>query len=320
MNNKSDAKVLVHSPADLARDHVLWAENIQQSPGVPWGIPSVDEKVIPMRPGNLTCIMGRPGDGKSTLLAYLARTEAKRIVERGTQDKECVVFVTWEQCAEELYAMFQANDHYSATDIAWGRVDLDEVRRRAVKGASLPVWIIGHSISRAESNKPRMFTSVVLEAIRSIKKDYGIKPTLLCFDYLQLVPVQHAKNRVQQVSEAPTLIKELGQMLGVPAVAAVQAKQEVDSRKIKIAALNDCQWASAIGQTADKLFSLWRPIRTEPELSLVEIPGLKSVIVNKTTLILRMLKQRGDQGQFTWALHFAPQYLRLAEMERKQWQ
>jgi hypothetical protein len=233
------------------------------------------------------------------------------------QEEECVIFVTWEQCAEELYAMFQADEHYSATDIAWGRVDLDDVRRRAVKGASLPVWIIGHSISRAEANKPRMFTSVVLEAIRSIKSDFGIKPTLVCFDYLQLVPVQHAKDRVQQVSEAPVLIKELGQMVGTPVVAAVQSRQEVDDRKIKLATMRDAQWASAIGQAADKLFALWRPIRTEPENGIIEIPGLKSIVVQPTTLILRMLKQRGDQGQRTWALHFAPQYLRLAATEKQ---
>lgn len=313
---KPNVRALVHSPADLAQGHVQWAENIQKHPGITWGIPTVDKRVIPMRPGNLTCLMGRPGDGKTTLMAYLARAEAKRIAGRNAQEEECVIFVTWEQCAEELYTMFQADEHYSATDIAWGRVDLDDVRRRAVKGASLPVWIIGHSISRAEANKPRMFTSVVLEAIRSIKTDFGIKPTLLCFDYLQLVPVQHARDRVQQVSEAPTLIKELGQMIGVPAVAAVQSRQEVDDRKIKLATLRDAQWASAIGQTADKLFSLWRPIRTEPVDSLIEIPGLKSVVVKPTTLIMRMLKQRGDQGQHTWLLHFAPQYLRLAEMQR----
>ena len=70
---------LVHTPAQLAQEFVQWVEQIQTTEGVPFGIPGIDKVVIPMRPGQLTCIIARPGHGKTSLMAYLAREHAKRI-------------------------------------------------------------------------------------------------------------------------------------------------------------------------------------------------------------------------------------------------
>ena len=99
---KGDFRQLINTPADLAVEHLDWATRNATMPGMSWGIPTVDRYVIPMRSGDLVGIMARPGHGKSSLLAYLARTESKRIIERGTQETEAVVYVTWESSAEEI--------------------------------------------------------------------------------------------------------------------------------------------------------------------------------------------------------------------------
>lgn len=314
---KGDFRQLIHTPADLAVEHLNWARRNATLPGMSWGISSIDKYVIPMRPGDLTGIIARPGHGKSTLLAYLARTESKRIVERGANDTEAVVYVTWESSAEELENFFAADDTTSASDVAWGRADLDEITRKSVKRASVPIWVIGHGIGRATKNTPRMTVDVVYKAIESMQEDYGVKPVLVLMDYIQLIPVERATERTVQVTEAVIRAKELAQHVAVPITAAVQARREVDSYKQPIPEKADAQWASGIEQTVDKLFSLWRPCLSPGfENALIEIEGVPgSYDVKQTLLIMRMLKQRGEDGRRTWAMYFAPQYLRLCELE-----
>ena len=104
--------------------------------------------------------------------------------------------------------------------------------------------------------------------------------------------------------------------VGCPAILAVQASREVDKRQEKIPTLTDAQWASSIEQTCDKVFGLWRPWQTEEHDAVIEIED-QSFQVTETLLIMRMLKQRFESGRWTWGLHFAPQYLKLAEMEKR---
>ena len=316
--NKGDPRLLVHTPAELATEYVQWAEQIQGDAGIPFGVPCVDEVMIPLRAGNLVPIIARPGHGKTSIMAYLARNEAKRIQARGKESSEIVVYITWEQAAEELESFFQASGKYSISDFAWGRVDLDDIRRQAVKRAGVPIWVIGHGIGRAGQGMPRMTPDLVLQAIESMEADFGVRPVLLLFDYIQIIPIPTARERVQQVTEAPVRIKELALRIGAPAVVGAQARREVDDRAIKIPEMRDAQWASAIGQTADKLLSLWRPAMTEEVGAIIELEGGQKYPVTENLLILRMLKQRGDQGRHTLAMYFEPQYLKLAELETKE--
>lgn len=306
---------LIHTPAELSSEFVAWAEHNQSDPGIRFGLPSIDKRVIPMRAGELISFIARPGHGKTSILAYFARSVGKRIMD-DPEDNRIVVYVTWEQSSEELTMSFLATDTYSVSDVAWGRVDLDIIRAEAIKGVHLPVWVIGHGIGRAgEIAVPRMTADVVLRAIETMEQDHGCRPALMLFDYLQLIPVPHARDRIQQVTEIPILIKELALRVGVPAVVGVQARREVDDREEKLPELRDAQWASSIEQTSDKVFSLWRPILTETDgaAQYVEL-GERRIRVTENLLLMRMLKQRGDAGRYTWPLYFAPQFVKLADM------
>lgn len=314
---RGKARMLIHTPAELASEHLAWARHNKSVPGIPWGVPSVDRKMIPMRPGDLVGIMGRPGHGKSSVMAALARGESSRIIERGAEASEAVVTVTWESSAEELENFFIADENASASDVAWGRADIDYLERKAVKRARVPIWVIGHGIGRVSVDTPRMTVDVVYNAIESMKEDYGVTPTLVLLDYVQIIPVANASERTAQVSEAVIRAKELAQRAGVPIVMGVQARREVDDYKLPIPEKGDAQYSSAIEQTCDKLFALWRPaISPGFENKLIEVEGcVAPVEVSKRLMILRMLKQRFEDGRFTWALHFAPEYLTLCELE-----
>jgi len=318
MKKQTDFRILVHTPAELATQYVAWAEHIQTDPGIKFGVDTIDRRVIPMRAGELISLIARPGHGKSSLMAYFAREHARQIVARDAQMQEAVVYVTYEASAEELEAFFQADGEHSVSDIAWGRADLDAIKRKAAKRANVPIWVVGHGIGRANRKAPRMTPEAVLGAIETMEDDFGVKPVLILFDYMQLVPVPGFRDRVQRVTEVPILIKEVALRVGCPAIVGVQARREVDDRAEKIPEMRDAQWASSIEQTSDKIFGLWRPCRTEEAGCTLSIEGVEGIYpVNERLLVVRLLKQRGEAGRFTWAMFFAPEYLKLAEMEMR---
>jgi len=312
---KNNFRQLVNTPADLAAGFVQWYDGVLNKSGITWGIPAIDAVITPMRPGDLVGLVARPGHGKSSLMAYLARTEARRIVARGTQDKEVVVYVTWENSAEEIETFFLSDGTFSSSDVAWGRVPRDEIVRKMAKRAAFPLWIFGHSVARAGRPMPRMTLPAVLSAIETMEADYGKRPTLLLFDYIQLIPVTGMSGRAESVQEVPPLVKELAMRVGVPAVCGVQAARDVDDLRIKIPLPRHCQWASSIEQAADKLFGLWMPYKTEPTgAPPIEVAPGKSAPITETLLIMKNTKQRFDRANHTFALNFAPQYLRLEQM------
>lgn len=310
-----DYRALVHTPADLAVEFVTYAESLRQNAGVTWGVPSMDKVIIPMRPGDVVGIIGRPGHGKSTLSAYLARQTAKQLATNGRSDRS-VVYVTFEQSIEEIEAMFEADEHggVSVTDIAWGRADLDDLRRRSVERLMLPVALIGKSQSRRKRT-PRMTIENVYHALRTFEEDYLTKPELIVLDYIQIVPVDGARDRVTQVGDAINASKELAIDCGCPIVICVQAKVDVDRYALKIPGAGDTQWASAIGQVCDKEISMWRPALTEPEGSTIDLGDGKQIKVSQSLMIARLSKQRMAPAGYTFILNFAPEYVRLADME-----
>ena len=140
-DDKAKFDILVNTPADLATQYAAWYRGVLGNPGVQWGIRSVDEIVIPMRPGELVGLVARPGHGKSSMMAYLARAEAKRILARKEKDagnREVVVYVTWESSAEEIETFFMSDGEYSASDVAWGRVPYEKIMKKLVKRAAFP--------------------------------------------------------------------------------------------------------------------------------------------------------------------------------------
>jgi len=315
----SDAKreqlrELIHSPADLAHGQVQWAEHILTTPGIPFGVPCVDEVMNPMHPGDMMVLCARPGHGKTSIMATLARAEAQRIMARGTQDTEAVFYVTWEQVAEEINLLLDANETYSASDIMRGKIDLGTVKTQAVKRVELPIWVIGDSISRTNVKSLRMFPDVVFDAIQLAVEEYERKPTLLLFDYMQIIPARNVSDKIMQVSFAADMAKELAKRIGCPSIVGAQAGRQVDGKDFKIPTIADAQWSSAIEQNTDKFFGLWRPILTDKDKPPIPI-GSRQYPIKDTLIVVQMSKQRFGPSGFTWGMHFAPEHLKLCEME-----
>lgn len=322
---KDTVRPLIYTSADLATQHVHAAEKIQSEPGLAWGVPSMDMRgrVLPMRGGDVTLLVGRPGHGKSSLLCYHAQREAKAILARGAQDRETVVYVTWEGTVDAIYAAILAGKGgYSSTQFYWGDVPLQTVQDTAIHHGIMPVMMIGFSTLRSIGRDvPNMTLDVIFEAIQLIADEYGRRPTLILLDYLQLIPAGNEAERQDQVARAIINSKNLAMRMDVPFMLGAQASRDVDAYKVKLPEMKDVQWASQAEQHADKLFSLWMPARTEPRDRMgrpmaVEVDG-RMYPGSDNLILVRLLKQRGECGRWTWALHLKPELLELGEMEAR---
>lgn len=312
-----DPLIYLHSPADLARMHVEHYEGILADPGIAFGVPCIDKYVLPMRAGDMTIICGRPGSGKTTLLARQAKHTAQAIQARGAQFEECVVYVSWEQHAEELEAYFEADSEYTVSDYAWGRMPLERVQKRIHGRALLPLWMIGHSQKSVSKQTKPLTLPVVFEAIESLAHSFASqpRPVLLCMDYAQLIPWERGyKNRYEQVKAAIVATKQLALRVGCPVIVAAQAGRQVDGYRWPIPGMTDAQESSGIEQACDKFFGIWRPWCTNRNDKTVDVVGHE--MPNSPDLfVLSMRKQRKEDGERTWILHFDMAELSLAEME-----
>lgn len=310
-------RFFLHSPADATQSYVTWAEGLAGVPGIRFGC-VLDKFIIPLHPGDLMAVVARPGHGKSSFMAYMAKREADAIVKRGKLGKEAVVYVSWEQPVEEIEAFFQSGDAYTSSDMAWGRVPLDTIKKRSIKRINLPIWTIGHSLRHANVKKPRMTVDVVYQAIEAMHAEYGITPTLVCLDYLQIVKTDSGGDRLTQVTDATFAAKELAMRVGVPIIAGVQARRSVDDQRDPLPGMADAQWSSAIEQTADKQISLWRPSKTHlsDEHPQIEIGGV-NYANNEELFAIKLLKQRFERGFGVWAVRFRPHTLELFDYEHQ---
>lgn len=314
---KQDYRVLVHTPAELSAAYLKWARERRDNEGVTWGVPALDKNMIAAHPGDLCGIVGRPGSGKTSLLALLAINEAKRIVSRGSQGEQCVVYVTWESSSEELANFFLTGGEgqHSVTDVAKGLIPMEDVEREAIRLIQLPIFVLGKGIGRVGGNKIRMTSEVVYEAVSSIYEDFNVQPTVVCLDYLQIIPVKNLSERQAAVTAAPAILKELALTIAAPIFVGIQAARVVDTLAVKLPRKCDCQFSSSVEQAVDKLWGLWRPWDTEEPGTVIEMEDGQQYTVQKELLLIRKLKERFNEGRATVAMYFQPQYLRLAELE-----
>ena len=259
-----DYGLYVHTADVVGSSLINWAEEIQSSPGITYGC-VLDKHLAPLRKGDLMVVVARPSHGKTTFLAHMARREAIRI-SRSSNDtvedaimrpeKECVLFISWEQSVEEIEAMMISGNGLASSDIVWGNADINTIRSRAIKRINLPMHYVGYSMRHAGTRRKPLYIETVHEAVSRFWTEYNLRPTLLCMDYLQIIHTKRGQSASEQVSKATYETKELLLQLGVPGIAGAQAKREVDYRDDKLPGIADAFNSSSIEHCADKVISL----------------------------------------------------------------
>ncbi len=316
MPTTEEIRGLFHKPDSLASQYVSFIESIRKGGNVDWGVPSMDVfgKVVPMRPGEVAGIIGRPGHGKSSIAAYLAKYNANKIVAEQNEKTECVCFVTYEQSVEELEAFFQAGEDYSLEDLAWGKIEMDAIIKRALERPKLPVWTLGSSVIKRHKYI-RMTIDNVYSALQQMETEFHVHPRLICMDYLQIIPVEHGRQRVEEIAEAMIRSKELAKEIGSAMVITSQAARRVDDYDEQLPGSNDSMGSAAFEHVVDKGFSIWRPAKTHKDKTEIILKG-QNYPINENLIVIENWKQRLAPPAGKFVLNFNPGLVRLADMER----
>ena len=320
----------IFPPDVLASRTVRYAEYLKNTPGVKFGVPSVDKVMIPMKPGEAIGIIGRPGSGKSSVMSAVARNTAYEIAKSGEgtvgphMEGRAVLYSSWEQLVEtQDFGVFQSlpgNRDINITDIHWGRADMREMKARSVKRPQLPIWIAGTSHADLGKPRPKMYIDALFDDIVETYHKYNVKFDLVCLDYLQLIPVRKGRSRSEEVSEAVKNSKYLAQELGCPVLLGVQAKASVDATQDKVPTMGDAYYTSELEHDVDKGFGIMRPAKYWQVGGVYEIKTQNDTIpvpITPELMIMWMWKQRGDSGSHRFIFHFDVSTLTFEELELK---
>lgn len=315
---------ILYRPDQAIRLGEAYLKGRQQYPalGVPSYILKLDELLNPLAPGDLCTILGRPGNGKTSLLNRWARHRALHLNRLTEADlphprKRIVVLVSTEQPIEELYAFHAAAEsgvetgairRGRLTDEQWSRLFAGDMRR-----LNIPLWFVGHSLENRR-RRPRLTPKAIYDACRAAE-DEGFVIDLLLIDFLQRLRRDgKTESKIVAVSDNLDDCKDLGLDLGCPVILGAQARREVDEYKVPVPLMDDGQWASNIEQASQVVLSAVRPCTYKSE---GEMFGRKSPVLvrGKTQMLIMLLKQTtGAAGEPIW-VSFDPRYNTLEEAE-----
>ena len=279
--------------------------------GIVTGIPLLDEDLNPLRPGMLTCVLGRPSNYKSGLMQIIARKATDQI---RTNKDDIVIYVTWEQSVEE-HGMVElaAASRIDASKMFRGELTDTEwtaMMKSAVRRGITPLWLIGHS-SQAGKRRPRLSMSDLADALAYVVDEAGKKPRLICLDYLQRIRPDSGSTLREKYMEIVDRAKDMALAFSVPVVLGTQAGRQVDERKWKLPQMNDSQETSNLEQSADNMISVWMPKTSEMLDTYVGNPEMQ---VTKDLLYLSLLKQKFGDAPCTYALRVRPE---INKIERR---
>jgi replicative DNA helicase len=287
-------------PPSKAVQHALLEFKRIQAGGraIEWGVPSIDEYLIPMIPGNVVSLLARPGHSKTSMMLCLARKTSSVLKD----PNDIVVYATWETLVEEVVGLITAGKSgQSLEDIARGRADLKRIEQAAVASIANRIYIVGRSqfVSLPAGST---FNLDTLIGILSLLRRNGKRIALLCIDYLQKLPPPSGMGVDMTMGAIANMdrIKNLCLEFGFPGVIGIQSRRDVDEYSgIKLPRLNDAQWSSVVEQASDKVIGLTMPVKYMDHGSTVEDKVTsRTYMVSDNLLIMKVLKQRwGKSGR-----------------------
>lgn len=305
--NPQETSRLAIQRLEYRRDHKHMA--------MPFYLDDIDKHLLPLLPGDLVTVIGRPGNGKTAFMLRWARDRAEEIV--GYENRVCV-YVTYEQYIEDLHSIqLAASTGVNITNMARGDLTEDDMKiimGAAVKRAQVPLWYVGHSTANRKA-RPKITPNSLIDSLQKLEEDRDVKIDSVFVDYLQRIPFDNARVESKTIGTMGVLddLKDFALALDCPFIVGVQARREVDSRKEPIPGMDDGQWTSNIEQASDKIFSVTRPRKYKLDGEM-----FGSVVVEgHCQMLITLLKQKlGEDGIPIW-VYFDPAYNRLDQMQEK---
>jgi len=311
---------LIYTPNEIVTigGEYLHDKRTNKDEVIPVGIKSLDKDFLPLSRGELVSIIARPGNGKTGFMMRWARDRAQWLEERNIQNR-VVVYATWEQSIEELYAFnIAADSRLSITNMAKGEItdgEWETILNSGAKRITMPLWFIGHSLKRRKK-RPNLTVTALANALLEIEQwnDDKTNVDILFIDYLQRVKFDgKVESKTIGTSDVLDRLKDCALAMGCPVVVGVQAVREVDKRDVQIPTLDDGQWTSNIEQTSDRVISLVRPQKYRQE---GEAFG-ETVVRGECQMLVSVLKQKLAKDNWAKWVYFDPAYNKLDELEER---
>lgn len=219
-----------------------WLDGERDVWGIPTGIHDLDELTGGLERGEFVIVAGRPGMGKSALVAQIAR----HVAETGLG----VAFFSLEMSQRQIITRLMC---------AGARVDSHAVKRGRVtesermklwdelgKVHDLPIWWLC-----AGGQTLQDITALVAKL--SLRVDLG----LVIVDYIQLMR-SSGENQNIRVSKISQGLKDLAMKFDICVLGASQLSRAIEHRSPPIPMLSDLRDSGSLEQDADKIIFLHR--------------------------------------------------------------
>ncbi len=223
------------------------------------GLPSLDEKILGLRPDNLIVIAGRPGMGKSAMAKGIALNVAlgrMHFPDGQTVDdpesSRLVLYFSFESGVEDFGATCAAElASVSIQDVLTGKYG-NEAAGRIVQARQLVAEAPFKSFHKVMSL--RQINRHVKADARRFKVPLG----LVVVDYLQLMPDHKGMDKRLSVGTNAYGLKELALELKVPVILLSQLSRQVETRPDKRPTMADLRETGAIEDAADVIIFPYR--------------------------------------------------------------
>jgi replicative DNA helicase len=317
MKPKTEVEETVFSPSEAS---TLAVESVEERrrhlPGLPTGIPGLDDVMLPMKRGELIVVEGYTSNGKSLVMSAIANHALQF-----AQDRDVVLYISWEQSIEEQ-TILDISRMCRIDCSAMYRGNLDEVQwkvmmRAAIDRMGQPLWLIGHS-DASDKRRPRMGMTEVAVALDYLVDVQKRKPILIVLDYLQRINRDGEKQRDARIAYMNIVdrVKDMALAFTCPVLLGVQAGRQVLDRKWQMPEIHDGQETSNIEQSSDKFISVWMPKTSQEIGSTLTIPGSKAKTpVTPNLLLLSLLKQKFGEAPKLLALYARPEIGQLHRLD-----
>jgi replicative DNA helicase len=202
---------------DAAEQAVRETANAYQSDrkvGFDTGLPTLDELIGPMMPGDLISLGGPSGAGKSALAAQILRHNAQGLFPQPG------FFLSMEMSASQIVRREMAADtRISMRQQKTGAISQGEyeyLRDAAAAMKSLPIHV---------DDSGRMKTSQIVKRLRAMKKRYNIGIAVL--DNIPLIePERDRWTDIETIKHAMPILKDTAKELGISLIAIAQVTRE----------------------------------------------------------------------------------------------
>ena len=322
-----DAPVTVSDAMRAAVQEGECARSGQGEARVSTGLPSLDRRILGLRPGHLVVAAGRPGMGKTALARTLALNVAGG---RGvTGDGEilddqrrgaAVAYFSLEETAADFGAACVAQlANVTIRQVLDGDLSIPDGIRVAMaqkRVAGMPLMVF---------DQPRQSLRQITRQARRVKRQHK-RLGLVIVDYLQIMAdAPGAKDKRLAVGQNAYGLKALAKELGCPVLLLSQLSRAVENRTDRRPNMSDLRESGEIEDAADAIILLYREEyyyrQTGPKVEADGLPsataaarqawqdGLQKIAGKAEAIIPKV--RRGEPG--TVDLHFVGPFLRFEE-------